>query len=123
MLFLSLDEWRKQQADYFSETNPKIECPTCNGEGTILDDCDCCGHESEAACEDCEESGKVKFNDINEYSRKLVFTKEKYLTVIEEEFIKYAGFTNKLVEELFFNNEFIAYCNIHNREIHLIKRG
>jgi len=114
MIFLSLEEWQKKEGDYLFDKNPIIECPSCNGEGIVEDECSCCGHETEEECDDCCGNGKLEFN---EFARSEVLTKEKYLAAIQNEFSLLASFTNKNEAELYFNNGFIAWCSISTKNI------
>lgn len=117
MIFLSFDQWVDVEMNHLSETNPIIDCPTCNGEGVVEDDCDCCGHESNEMCDDCLGGGEAEFNDISEYGQRTYLNKEKYLSSIKKDFLLWASFTGENEAELYFNNGFIAWCQVKTKEI------
>ena len=70
------EEWAKNMRLDYKQLNPKVECPSCEGDGEI--ECDCCGHEKH--CDDCDGNGKVRFNEANDFKFKYsVFIKTVYV--------------------------------------------
>lgn len=63
MLIASYSEWLEAKHHFLEEENPVIECEECDGEGEIVKECGCCGHEKEQECVVCEGAGQYRYLD------------------------------------------------------------
>ncbi|WP_320838499.1 hypothetical protein [Zhongshania sp.] len=78
MNFASFEAWRAGKASDLAADDPLLNCPKCDGEGVIYDECLECGHEAEADCGTCDASGKVRFNDLPQKEWTKLFTHDAY---------------------------------------------
>lgn len=54
-------EFSETRHEIYSQQNPMIDCPTCDGDGDIYVKCDCCHNEDYRTCEDCLGSGEIRY--------------------------------------------------------------
>lgn len=119
MLFLSFEDWRENEIEKAFESDELIECPDCKGEGVNDEECSHCGRDSAIACEACDGDGEIELSSMNDTQARKVFTKSEYLKIIKLEFSKWASFTGKNESEIYFENGFVAHCQVKSREIRL----
>ena len=62
-MFQTFPEW-KATCRINTGKKEEVTCPECKGEGEVLTECDCCGHENEINCELCDTKGTVIFGKL-----------------------------------------------------------
>ena len=78
----------------------ELLCATCEGEGEIEEECDCCEVESCRTCAACDGYGFIKWS--SKVKTELVFTKGTYRKQLENDIRKLADWCNReYVEQLF----------------------
>lgn len=80
MQFATFDTWQRLKIDDLAESNPLMNCPTCDAEGVIYEECCECGHETEKDCGTCDGKGQLHYNglDKSDWLRAGLFTWQQY---------------------------------------------
>jgi len=73
----SYDQWQCARVQETAD-DTVMNCPECEGEGTVCVTCDCCGQEKEVNCEMCESSGEVIFGQLDFNDQKKCFSRQEY---------------------------------------------
>tara|TARA_R110000737_G_scaffold282141_1_gene288781 strand:+ start:16 stop:369 length:354 start_codon:yes stop_codon:yes gene_type:complete len=106
------EEWAKNMRLDYSESNPKVECPDCEGDGEI--ECDCCGHEKH--CDVCDGNGKLRFNEASDFK----FKYSAFLKTVYADLKKLCIYTGK--DFLGAAGEFIK-TEQPKKKMHLTSKG
>ena len=102
MLIASYEQWEAEQRQIVEQENPLLECRRCDGEGEIIEDCPCCGHEKEEECPTCEGAGQIRYEDAPiglqreqiepwMYFDQVIADLKKWCAYTREDFLKVAG--------------------------------
>ena len=91
----SYSDWKSQKIQDWTEDNPKIDCPKCEGEGEIFDTCPCCGHDSDEECGTCEGEGQVYFNELDSTDLSAFFNRRTYQKEVIADLKKWCAYTRE----------------------------
>lgn len=105
---LAFDDW---QEVCINDTllDQLVICPSCDGEGETLEDCPCCGHETEETCGICDGDGKVIFSDLSDGEQKSVYSKQVYIDQVINDITALANWTNEDRDKLLIEAGFTIY--------------
>lgn len=122
-MFKSFINW---QHGMISETEDDtvVLCPTCEGEGVVITECDCCGSEKEEECHLCESSGKVVFGELDFNDQKRCYTRREYNTQLAYDVIKLANWLGSPLGVVRYGFAIGSYRNFPRSEVVInIKSG
>lgn len=98
MKIMDYHDWRQQQV---ANTKPTdlVFCPECEGEGEVFEECECCGHDKETACELCSGNGYIAFGRLRGKQREDCFLGQQYRETVKADLEKLAAWNGETLEE------------------------
>ena len=83
-MLITYKQWKERQKQEIPQTE-FVQCFECDGDGEINGKCECCGHESEKECSQCEGQGKLLWASLRDSDKDRFLTFSRYMTVALEE--------------------------------------
>ena len=91
-MFSTYQEWQESVEHELVTENPLVDCSECDGDGEIIKECHCCGHETEKECEECEGSGQVHYLDSADRAD---LSRRKYVKHVTDDIKRLCVFTGR----------------------------
>ena len=76
-MFQSFFEWQNECL-ITTASHHYVHCPECDGEGSVLEECECCGQEKEVDCKICHTTGEVLFGELSLMQQSACFSRRSY---------------------------------------------
>lgn len=78
-------------------SDTEIQCPECDGAGTVSCDCDCCS--GEHRCEICNSTGMVRFGSLKQADQSACFSLTQYKEAMLDDVRNLANWMGKNPKE------------------------
>jgi len=118
-MFADYEAWKKLIASKTADSEI-VECPHCEGDGVICEDCCECGHESERECCECDGRGDIRFGDLCKHGLNIYFLLARYEEAVLEDFKYLSGWIGQFdaIGELAKINH-TAYSKVSSHELQI----